>query len=240
MGWVEQPSGLVAPDPPGLGLVPEYDLEDLKFPMAAVLDELPLPKIPHRYWTPGPPLNQGKEGACVGFALAKCLYIRPLRTTTMAGYSGNDLGFNIYYQAKRIDNNPGEGTSLHAGMRVLNGETGWPDSVLSYRWCWDWDTMAAWLRYVGPVIIGIPWWENWDIGPTSHRPIMPPAQGQIRGYHAICVYGIDMRTNVVRFINSWDNWFGLNGRAVFTRDVLEPNLFSDIGAGCMGIVEQAT
>jgi hypothetical protein len=235
-----------APDAPGrpLGLDPliDYDLRDLNFPMAELLDtEIILPES--KYWSPGMPLNQGREGACVGFSGAKNLYCYPIRTSSITEasgtLSGNNLGRGIYYECKKIDGSPDtSGTSLHACAKVLNGASGWKDRVVEYRWAWDWDTAMAWLLTRGVLIIGIPWYRSFDIGSKTTMPYLPMPSGGIRGYHAVCIYGGNRTNQTMRMINSWGYYFGFNGKAIFRRSVLEPILFSELGAGCLALVEQ--
>jgi hypothetical protein len=224
---------------PEFGLVPviDYDPRDLDYPMAAALP--PVAVLPdYKYWAPGAAWDQDGYPHCVGFSFGKLLRCPPLRFYSAEGYKGNDLGSAIYAQCKTIDNYSGDGTSLHAGVRVLNGETGWHDRVLEYRWCWDYETMESWLLTKGPVIIGIPWYSSFNIGTRASMPTMPDPSGTLAGYHAMCVYGTNRIRAKSRATNSWGMDYGYRGKVDFRRETLEEILFSDKGAGCMGVVER--
>ena len=96
--------------------------------------------------------NQGREGACVGFA-----------TSRAATLFNNKLynGLNLYNKAKTRDPWPGEnysGTSVNAGLNTLRLDGAWPvkagvtvgpvkaDGILSYAWAKSASEVAAALK----------------------------------------------------------------------------------------------
>src|SRR5215203_5959800 len=60
-------------------------------------------------------LDQGREGACVGFGWTGFLNAKPVKHEY-----GNQMGFDVYRRAQEIDERPGEdylGTSVRAGAK---------------------------------------------------------------------------------------------------------------------------
>ena len=106
---------------PRLGRLVQFDERSRGFPIRALVEGKPLRSYT---WRVGAWLDQGAEGACVGFAFGHELYARPVVTPVSAGYAREE----IYWKAQRIDPWPGgmypdatpqyEGTSILAGAQV--------------------------------------------------------------------------------------------------------------------------
>lgn len=141
---------------PPLGRVlPPIDRRDADYPMAMRLQRAVRTDLtrPSRSWVPGRiVLDQGADGACVGFTGANWLQCSPTRTPV-----SNATGFNLYRECKAIDGIPDvEGTYGRALMKVLQGQ----GRIGSYLWAEKPLDLQQWLLSTGPVMAGIPWYAS--------------------------------------------------------------------------------
>lgn len=163
-----------------------------------------------RVWTPraAGPLDQGAEGACVGFACAGELAATPIKHTV-----DNATGQRIYKAAQWVDRSEGryypEGATVLAGMKACKkGEL-----FGKYVWCFGVDDTIDWIVRRGPVVLGINWYyDMYD--PASNGLIT--IGGGVAGGHAIMANGYwpghpDFG-DVVVLTNSWGKGWGVNGR----------------------------
>ena len=202
---------------PRLDRLPEFDAQSRSFPIRALLSdeqqERPirsftwnLPRLPAHL--PGFPLDQGREGACVGFSWAHELAFRPRPIASVTDL----VALGIYHEAQRLDEWPGEdydGTSVLAGAKAVIAR-GFMDE---YRWAFGLDDLLRAIAYKGPAVLGINWYSGmWR--PDSEGRIRPT--GLLEGGHAILaprVIGerspfVEMRRRVYVY-NSWgagDGW----------------------------------
>jgi hypothetical protein len=148
-------------------------------------------------------LDQGREGACVGFSCTNLLNTAPVMSEL-----SNDYALALYRRAQQIDEWPGTaytGTSVTAGMKVLR-ELG---LIQSFAFATDEETARRWILYEGPLVWSMDWFEG------MYR---PNAQGFIRptgrkvGRHAIEERGRSV-WNSTRFLNSWGADWGYRGLA---------------------------
>lgn len=147
-------------------------------------ERLPQPGVPH----------------CVGYAWARWLLWPPF---------GQQLSpSGVYYAAQRVDEWEGEdyeGTSVRAGAKVL-AELGF---VREYRWALDVETMAAAVRYDGPLVIGTNWYERMD--QVDDRGFAR-VRGRNLGGHAYNVYGVDCGGEYFEVCTPWEGTaFGIDG-----------------------------
>lgn len=176
-------------------------------------------------------LDQGYEGACVGFSITHELAARPKIVLRDANFA-----HQLYYRAQQLDEWEGEdydGTSVLAGMkavREIKNSLGQP-LISEYRWAFGLKDVAQVLSYKGPMVLGINWYEDmfyWD----SNYFIKPT--GDVAGGHAILCNGIkiirkpgitawppnwldvDLDKSYVRLLNSWGLSYGLNGHVFVT------------------------
>lgn len=175
------------------------------------------------WWTGGRVLDQGAEGACVGFAVAGEYGASPVR-----GFIGNDLARFIYGRAKEIDEWEGvdyEGTSVRAGM-LVGRERGWWDG---FRWAKNMDELLVGLQNWGPVVVGVEWKEGMY---ETRKDGIVRAEGEVVGGHAILITGYSPRYGShgkrFRWRNSWGPSYGVNGNGYISPADLEKILF---GAG---------
>ncbi len=197
----------------GLGRHPEFDPRSRAFPVTAVIEA----KRPRSYtWAGGPVLNQGREGACVGFAWAGELAARPVVVQGITDQTGR----TFYRRAQQLDEWEGEeptyaGTSVLAGAKAVL-EAG---HIKEYRWAFGVDDLALAVGYAGPAVIGIDWHESM-YRPDANGFIYPT--GPIVGGHAILVRGYNVRLGRFLLRNSWGPTWGMAGDCFIS--------YSDLGA----------
>lgn len=207
-----------------LDRVPFFDARSRDFPIRALLDTTQ----PRSYtWACTTYLDQGSEGACVGFAWAHEAAARPVvHPVTERTARG------IYQAAQQLDPWPGaepdySGTSVLAGAKATRTQ----GLVKSYRWAFGLtDALAAISRH-GPTVLGINWREGmWDTDKAGYI----HATGPIVGGHAILATGVNVRARTVTLHNSWGQTWGRNGNALITWADLD-TLLRDDGECCVPV-----
>ncbi len=187
-----------------------------------------------RYWVPGPVLDQGREGACVGFgvvaeALASPVRVKAFRTRDPLYLTTNpDLAArDVYRTAQAIDPWPetheggAEGTSVLAGMKV-GQERGWWSG---YRWALNMAELRAALEE-GPVVIGVEWRSGmYDTDEDG----FVFCTGPVVGGHCLLITGYSPNYKgsgrAFRWRNSWGHSYGRNGNGYIHPDQLDSVLF---------------
>lgn len=196
-----------------LGRVPEHDIKSANFPVRELLDQLPV-KTPRSYtWSCGPVLDQGNVGSCVGNAIADELAARPV---IIAGVD-EALALSIYQGAGGVidpEHPEHEGTSILAGMKEATAR-GYYDE---YRWAWTLEDLVLTLGYLGPVVLGISWYQEM-FDPDADGVIH--IGGPVAGGHGILANGVNVKRRLVRLHNSWGPGWGENGEAFISFDDLE-------------------
>lgn len=208
----------------GLGRIPEFDIRSRGYPIRTLIgDALPLVS---RMWSCEDFLDQGSEGACVGFSWTHDIAAEPV-----VGVVNTELAFLIYYSAQKIDQWPGEdydGTSVIAGAKVVH-DLGW---ISEYRWAFGLDDALAAVSHVGPVILGVNWYTGmWDTDDDGYLYV----SGHVAGGHAILMVGIDLDRRAVRLHNSWGPSWGDNGGAWLSFEDLG-RLLEESGEACIPLV----
>jgi hypothetical protein len=185
--------------------LPEEDPRSKRYPIRAILPE----KKPRSYTWRHVQLDQGSEGACVGFA---CVMEAAARPVPVWGdpvknppniSTVNSIARDHYHQAQDIDQYPPgtEGTSVLAGMKIGVANNYWQE----YRWATGTPAQQATdvilaLGYHGPVVIGANWWSNMD-EPDADGFLRP--SGFIRGGHAFLLAAYNVGRDAVWTPNSW-------------------------------------
>lgn len=209
-------------------VLPSTDDQSLEYPVRPLLASVVEPR--RRVWRRGAVLDQGQEGACVGFGVTQELISTPVRVQfdeaklpAAAPRRPQPFAFWLYHQAQRIDEWAGEGysgTSVNAGMKMARNL----GLIDSYRWAQTREDFRDTLVSVGPVVIAIPWHSGMYEAPGGELRV----SGQQVGWHCILVNGYDPslawngqpRREMARLINSWGRGWGDYGSAWMTFDAL--------------------
>lgn len=189
----------------GLRIV--YDERSRAYPVSALLS--PDTVAVSKRWNCYSRLDQNGIGACVGFAWANELAAEPVVIPKVT----NQTGFDIYYAAQKIDEWPGEnyeGTSILAGAKVVQ-QKGY---IKEYRWAFSIDDVINTISQLGPVIFGIPWYNDM-FTPKADGEVTPT--GVAKGGHAFLGEEVDIERRRVWGLNQWngENW-GVKGRFYMT------------------------
>lgn len=171
-------------------------------------------------------LDQGSEGACVGFAWAHDLAARPQEKTNV----DNQFARGVYRNAQQLDEWPGEnyeGTSVLAGAKVCQSL----GHFTEYRWATSFDDLIIGVGYFGPAVLGVNWYSG--MFNTDHNGFIHPT-GDILGGHAILMHAVHVPTRTAVLHNSWGQDWGRNGRAFIRFEDLNQLLVED-GEACIPV-----
>lgn len=201
-----------------------FDERSRQFPVRALVGK----KQPRsRTWRLDIRLDQGNEGACVGFGITHELAATPAPVPGMTDTYARE---KIYWEAQKIDGQPGgaypgavpfyEGTSVLAGLKTAQ-KIGWMDS---YRWAFGIDDLILGVGYNGPAVLGIPWYEGMRT-PGSNGVIR--ATGKFAGGHCILARGVDILKGFFRLSNSWGRTWGIDGECFVSFSDMDRLLHDD-------------
>lgn len=186
-----------------------------------------LARKPRSYtWPLNVQLDQGSEGACVGFAWAHELAAWPARLPVT-----DEFARGIYRDAQRLDPWPGEsydGTSVLAGAKAVQAR----GLLGEYRWAFGIDDVVATVGAFGPVVLGVPWlagMADTDTDGFIH------ATGATVGGHAILARGVNLRGEWVTLHNSWGPRWGRGGMCRISFGDLATLLARD-GEACVPVL----
>jgi hypothetical protein len=181
---------------------PYYDARSRNYGIAELL--VGATTLRNKHWPGAPHLNQGKEGACVGFGWAHEGGADPIRKSV--SYT---VAMSIYNRAKRLDAWPGtdySGTSVLAGAKAVK-ERGW---MPEYRWAFSLSDALGALAYKGPIVMGCNWHR--DMVNPGPRGYLSPT-GRIIGGHCVMIKAINIDYDRVTIHNSWGASWGMKGDA---------------------------
>lgn len=213
----------VTTEDPRLDRLVDFDERSRNYPIRELLDTT----RPFRSytWRCNAWLDQGREGACVGFSMAHELAARPAESQVH-----DSMARNIYHEAQHIDPWPGcsrghdggtyEGTSVLAGTKVAH-KMGF---FKEYRWAFGIDDVLLTLSYHGPVLLGI-YWHNDMYTPDKDGYIFPT--GRVVGGHAILARAYNDKEGRVTLRNSWGRAWGKDGDCYISVDDLDALLKRD-------------
>lgn len=216
---------------PRLDRLIQFDPKSREYPIRQLVGDKPL-----RSYTWGLPitnLDQGYEGACVGFSWNHELAARP---APVAGIT-NETARQTYFAAQRIDEWEGgaypgaqpfyEGTSVLAGVKAVQAQ----GKIKEYRWAFSLNDALLAIGYQGPGVLGC-WWYEGMMNPDAKGFIKPT--GRAVGGHAICVRGISVKNRTVRLSNSWGEDWGIGGDCFMTFEDFEKVLLNE-GEFCIPV-----
>ena len=157
--------------------------------------------------------DQGDLGSCTGNGAAGLLATAPFRR--QGRRCTEALARKVYSRATRLDPIQGQwppedtGSTVLAAMKALK-DLGY---ATGYHWCFGLDDVLKTLATLGPVELGVSWYEGFDRPDARGRVRLT---GQVRGGHAFEVLGVDAEARLVWAINSWGPAWGLKGRFAFS------------------------
>jgi hypothetical protein len=214
----------------GLGRIPHFDERSREYPVRALFLAPPSPPR-KRIWTPrSEPLDQGREGACVGFSWSAELAANPWK------HPVDDASAFALYQAAReqdraVGNNFSEGASILAGAKACHKA----GKITAYRWAFGIDDVCETLMRRGPVVLGIAWYES--MYETLEGGLVTIG-GACVGGHAILAHGIwpahPLHGDVIVWTNSWGSAYGENGRGYIRVADLD-RLLKEDGEACIPV-----
>lgn len=182
-------------------------------------------------WTVGPILDQGQEGACVGFAWTQEALSSPVRVDLAAAtqiprrwpHDPEQFARRAYYAMQRHDQWEGgeypgaspvmEGTSVVAGARTM-ARCG---LIREYRWAHTTGEAADAILRFGPAVLGVVWMGSMFDAPDG----VVRVTGSAIGGHCVLLNGYapdrdlgNGPTPAYLITNSWgpDGW-GIGGQA---------------------------
>jgi hypothetical protein len=205
-----------------LDRLPEFDERSRSFPIRALVEDKPRRSYT---WSVKVFLDQGPDGACVGFSWAHDAAARPKIVPNV-----DDLdAFDLYHRARQLDQWPGEGyegTSVIAGAKAMQ-ERGW---LREYRWAFSETDLALAVGYKGPAVLGINWYTGM-FQPDSNGFIKPT--GVVEGGHAILCHSYSIQDGgFYRVHNSWGQGWGEMAVAKIRREDMA-RLLSEQGEACI-------
>jgi hypothetical protein len=210
----------------GFDRLPFFDARSRNYPVTAGLDTSQ--RRSYTWALPIPVLDQGPDGACVGFGVAHELAAKPVVVPALDA----DDARAIYWAAQRADeweggSYPGatpfyEGTSVLAGVKAAQAMGHYPE----YRWAFGLDDLIWAVGWKGPAILGVNWYTDM---------FRPDLQGRIHptgawvGGHCILVNGVSLRRREFLLPNSWGpEWSSIDWNGVILRGYCKVT-FEDMG-----------
>lgn len=211
-----------------------YDEQSKQYPIRTLVAEK---KLRSYSWSLPTYLDQGSEGACVGFSITHELAARPSEVKV-----DNAFAMNVYYNAQQIDPWPGgaypqakpyyEGTDVLSGIKYVQKQGYYKE----YRWAFSLNDALLALGYNGPGVLGCNWREGM-MEPDDKGFIHPT--GNVVGGHAILVRAVNIKNKTVTLANSWGKSWGKDGDCYLTWDDFE-KVLKDDGEFCIPIGRTTT
>ena len=211
--------GTIVEDPRLDRIPSEPDERDQRFSVAPIVGGMQEPVTVMWDIPAGQPvLDQGREGACVGFGCTNELRFNPV---PVDGLDATFAREKVYWPAQKIDPWAGgaypgaypnyEGTSLRAGLKIVT-QLGY---VGEYRWARNESEIALAIS-AGPVILATDWFQSMS-KPRSDGYIT--ASGKLLGGHCYLAIGLKVTTagGYYTIYNSWGPSWGKNGTAKLSR-----------------------
>lgn len=215
-----------------LDRIPLFDHRSRQYPVSTIIRRA----TPQRSytWSLGLTLDQGAEGACVGFGWAHELAARPAPAT---GITNTFARERLYWEIQKRDPWDGgaypgaepfyEGTAVLTGAQYIQSLGGMDE----YRWAFSLQDLVGGIGYAGPAVLGLNWYEGM-LEPDSSGYIHPT--GELVGGHCILARGVNIRSRSVLLHNSWGAGWGSNGTCRITFLELE-RLLHEQGEACIPV-----
>ncbi len=197
----------------GLGRRFALDHRDTNYPMHLLLPEAPEDRTSRLWWPHGWWGNQGETSMCVEYAWQHWLADGPMYQGPEPGRGTEAIVLpvgTLYNRAQQLDEWEGEdydGTSVRGAAKALQ-ELGY---ISEYHWAWDIGTLVDAVLHLGPVVIGINWYNDMFDYTQTDNPDPIRVSGNLAGGHAVIVNGVDKETGIARVKNSWGRDWGFHG-----------------------------
>lgn len=162
-----------------------FDEKSKNYPISSILTTK---MLNNKIWKCEKFLDQGTEGACVGFAWGHGLNAAPYNTPVT-----NNTARTIYYAAQQWDEWAGteyDGTSVIAGAKTISSL----GFMSEYRWAFGIDDVINTLSNYSPVILGVNWYS--DMLDTDENGFIQPT-GELLGGHALLANGIEVSNDIL-------------------------------------------
>jgi hypothetical protein len=200
-----------------LDWVGRFDPESKKYPVGPSIRRSVRRR--NKTWTIGPILNQGREGACVGFgwtaeALSTPIKVQLRHVAADVPREPNQFAQFIYKDAQKDDEWAGEnyeGTSVLAGAKAMKRV----GLLREYRWSFDINDIIDSVLAKGPVVFGSNWYD--DMYDTEEDGVMQ-VSGDLVGGHCYAFVGYRVKPaqlngeeDALVVQNSWGTGWGNNG-----------------------------
>lgn len=202
----------------------KFDPRSRAFPIAPLIKAT----RPRSYtWACNKYLDQGSEGACVGFSWSHELAATPVAVPGITNASALEL----YHAAQRLDDWAGEdysGTSVLAGAKAVKAA----GHMEQYRWAFSLQDLIMAIGYQGPAVLGINWYEGM-FTPNNAGFILPT--GEIAGGHAILCQGVNVVSRKFLLHNSWGSRWGRDGCAWVSYETMS-KLLREQGEACIPVL----
>jgi len=205
------------------GRLPQFDQRSRAFPIRALV-----PEKPRSYtWKVGVYLDQGQEGACVGFGWAHELVARPVVVPNVTEALARDIYHKAQILDEYTDTPPEEGTSVIAGAQVVHG---W-GFVPEYRWAFGLQDLILAVGHHGPAVAGVNWYDGmFDTDSAGFIHVT----GQVAGGHCVCIPGVNVGKKYFRGHNNWGKSWGVGGDFFISFDDME-RLLHEQGEACIPV-----
>lgn len=205
-----------------LARIAQFDKRSRKYPVRTLVTG----QEPRSYtWSCSKVLDQGSEGACVGFSVAHELIARPVAVT---GITAKFAIEKIYWEAQKNDPWEGgaypgarpryEGTSVIEGIKAAQ-RLGY---IEEYRWAFSLQDLILAVGYCGPAVLGLNWYEGMF---EPHSCSYLHKTGSLAGGHAILCKGVNVKERTFLLHNSWGPSWGNKGCAKISWDEMEALLY---------------
>ena len=198
--------------------------ERIKILMPAPVPPPTIPTDPVSWNNIEPVLDQGETPHCVGFAGAQWGNTLPINDKFV-----NEDGHRFYYACKVFDGEPNEenGSTSRSLGKALKAA----GRLNTYAFAASIDEAVQWIMTNGPVLFGTDWYTGM-FNPNSRGFVEPT--GNIEGGHMYLAIGYNPLTEVIEYLNSWSDMWGINGRFyMHKRDAVK--IFANQGEGLVAV-----
>lgn len=197
---------------------PRHDPRSLSFPARELFRRTEVAN--HTWRAPVTPLDQGSEGACVGYGWTHEALTTPVRVDLAQlaqkqwPTEPHAFATSVYRAAQKIDEWGGEayeGTSVNAGAKIMR-ERG---LIKEWRWAFGVDDVMLSILNVGPVVLGINWYSGMYVAKNG----IVDVSGSLVGGHCLLANATRKKgvifedEEAIGWVNSWGPGYGRNGRA---------------------------